>query len=52
MDYDQIWSKVLEDAKFQVSSLIYKTWFECTRLYKIENNEVTIVVHFAITRDR
>ena len=52
MDYDQIWSKVLEDAKFEVSSLIYKTWFECTRLYKIENNEVTIVVPFAITRDR
>ena len=52
MDYDQLWSKVLEDAKLEVSSLIYKTWFECTRLYKIENNEVSIVVPFAITRDR
>ena len=52
MNYDQIWSKVLEDAKLEVSSLIYKTWFECTRLYKIENNEVSIVVPFAITRDR
>ena len=54
MNYDLLWSKVLEDIKenAKINSLIFKTWFECTKLYKIENNDVTIVVPYSITRDR
>ena len=51
MNYDLLWSKVLEDIKYKVTALVYKTWFENTKLYKIENNEVTIVVPFAVSRD-
>ena len=50
MDYDLLWSKVLENIKLSVSSLVYITWFEKTRIYKIENNEVTIVVPMDIHR--
>ena len=51
MNYDLLWSKVLEDIKLEVTSLIYKTWFESTKLYKIENNEATIIVPYAVSRD-
>ena len=50
MNYDLLWSKVLEDIKLTVNSLIYKTWFEKTKLYKIENNEATIIVPMDIHR--
>ncbi len=52
MNYDLLWSKVLEDIKFKVNSLIYTTWFERTRLYKIEGNEVTVIAPSEIHRNR
>ena len=52
MNYDLLWSKVLENIKVEVNSLVYKTWFECTKLYKIENNEATIIVPYAVARER
>ena len=52
MNYDLLWSKVLEDIKVMVNSLVYRTWFECTKLYKIENNEVTIIVPYALVKER
>ena len=52
MNYDLLWSKVLEDISPHVNSLIYTTWFEKTKLYKIEGNEVTIVAPSEIHRNR
>ena len=50
MNYDLLWSKVLENIKVSVTSLVYVTWFENTKLYKIENNEATIIVPMEIHR--
>lgn len=50
MNYDLLWSKVLENIKTSVTSLIYITWFENTKLYKIEGNEATIIVPMEIHR--
>ena len=52
MNYDLLWSKVLEDIKFKVNSLIYTTWCEKTKLYKIEDKEVTIIAPSEIHRNR
>ena len=46
MNNDLLWSKVLEKIKEEVTSLVFKTWFKDTRIYKIENNIVTISVPF------
>ena len=51
MDYDHLWSKVLENISCLVTSLIYETYFKCTRLYKLDENEATIVVPYDIYRD-
>ena len=51
MDYDQLWSKVLEDISDLVNSLIYSTYFECTKLYKIDGNEATIIVPYEVYRE-
>lgn len=50
MNYDLLWSKVLEKIKSSVTSLVYITWFENTKLYKIENNDATIIVPMEIHR--
>lgn len=50
MNYDLLWSKVLDNIKPKVTSLVYITWFENTKLYKIENNEATIIVPMEIHR--
>ena len=50
MNYDLLWSKVLENIKTRVNSLIYTTWFAETKLYKIENNNATIIVPTVIHR--
>ena len=50
MNYDLVWSKVLENIKLSVTSLVYITWFENTKLYKIDANEATIIVPMEIHR--
>ncbi len=50
MNYDLLWSKVLENIKVSVTSLVYATWFEETKLQKIENNEAIIIVPMEIHR--
>ncbi len=50
MNYGLLWSKVLENIKMSVTSLIYTTWFENTKLYKIDGNIVTIIVPMDIHR--
>ena len=52
MNYDLLWSKVLEDVRTMVNEIIYSTWFATAKLYKIENNEATIIVPTEIHRSR
>ena len=52
MNYDLLWSKVLEIIKTKVNSLVYTTWFEAAKFYKIEGNEVTIIAPSDIHRNR
>ena len=52
MNYDLLWSKVLDIIKNEVNSIVYKTWFENTRLYKIENTTATIVVQIFTQKKR
>jgi chromosomal replication initiator protein len=52
MNYDLLWSKVLEDIRTMVNEIIYSTWFATAKLYKIENNEATIIVPTEIHRNR
>ena len=52
MNYDLLWSKVLENISLVVNSLIYTTWFDKTKLYKIEGNEATIIAPSEIHRNR
>lgn len=52
MNYDLLWSKVLDDIKENenISPMAYTTWFQSTKLHKIEGNEATIVVPMEIYR--
>ena len=50
MNCDLLWSKVKEDIRPLVNSIVFTTWFEDTKLYKIDGNEATIIVPMAIHR--
>ena len=52
MNNDLLWSKFLDKIKVEVNGMIFSTWFESARLYKIENNVATIVVPMDIHRKR
>ena len=52
MNYDLLWSKVLEIIRTKVNSLIFSTWFEVIKLYKIDGNEVTLIAPSDIHRNR
>ena len=51
MNYDLLWSKVLEDVRTMVNEIIYSTWFATAKLYKIENNELIGVFDNSINID-
>ena len=48
MDYDVIWSKLLEQIKTELSTISYSTWFKDTKLYKLENDKAYIIVTMLI----
>ncbi len=48
MNYDSIWSTFLSDIKDELSSLAFKTWFEETKLLKIDNSKAYIIVPMPI----
>ena len=48
MNYYEIWEKVLKEIKNNVNSLIYASWFEPTKLYKIENDTAIVIVPLEI----
>lgn len=52
MNYDLLWSKVLDKISQEVNSVVYKTWFQNTRLYKIEKTTATIVVEIFTQKKR
>ena len=48
MDYDVIWSKLLEQIKNELSTISYSTWFQDTKLYKLEDDKAYIIVSMLI----
>ena len=48
MNLDLLWNKFLELIKSELTSLAYDTWFNDTKLYKLENNIATIIVPMPI----
>ena len=44
LNYDLIWEKLLNNIKQSVNSIMYTTWFQTTKLYKIENGQAIILV--------
>ena len=46
MDNSELWSRVLEKIKSEISSLSYETWFAETKLYKIEHETAIIIVPY------
>ena len=47
MDNSILWNKILERAQFDLSSLIYNSWFAETKLFKFEDGLATIIVPYA-----
>ena len=50
MNNDLLWSKTLEIIQHEVNSIVYQTWFKETKIYRILNNIVTIMVPMEIHR--
>lgn len=48
MNFDIIWSNLLEQIKNELSSLSYNTWFSDTSLYKLEEGKAYIIVPMPI----
>lgn len=48
MNFDSIWTNFLTDVKDELSNLAYNTWFEETKLLKIENQKAYIIVPMPI----
>ena len=48
MDYDVLWSKVLDLIKKEVSSLSFNTWFSETQLHNLKDDKAYIIVPMTI----
>ncbi len=48
MNCDVIWSKLLEQIKTDLSTISFFTWFQDTKLYKLENEKAYIIVPMQI----
>ncbi len=46
MDYNELWNRVLEKVKTDISSLSYETWFAETKLYRIKQGIAEIIVTY------
>ena len=44
LNNDIIWEKLLSNIKIAVNSVIYTTWFQTTKLHKLENGQAIILV--------
>lgn len=52
MSNDLLWREVLEKIKNEVNSSVYSAWFEKSRILKIENNTITLVVQIKLQQQR
>ena len=50
MNDDLLWEKVLKRIKEEVNSLLYTTWFESTKLKRVDGNKFVILVPTEIHR--
>lgn len=48
MNFDVVWQRFLREIKDELSSLAFETWFNDTKLYKIENSRAYIIVPMPI----
>lgn len=48
MNADIVWSKVLDQFKSELNSLSFQTWFEDTKLYKLDDGIAYIIVPFQV----
>ena len=48
MNTDIVWSNLLNELKDELSSLAYDTWFNETKLYKLDNGVASIIVPMPI----
>ena len=48
MNTDIVWSNLLNELKDELSSLAYNTWFEETKLHKLDNGVADIIVPMPI----
>ena len=48
MNTDIVWSNLLNELKDELSSLSYSTWFDETKLYKLDNGIAYIIVPMPI----
>ena len=48
MNTDIVWSNLLNELKDELSSLAYNTWFNETKLYKLDNGVASIIVPMPI----
>jgi len=51
MNFDIIWSNLLNQIKDELSSLAYETWFADTKLYKLDSGCAYIIVPMSIHRN-
>ena len=50
MNVDVLWNKILDQLKNELNSLTFKTWFNETKLYKLEDNKAYVIVPMEITK--
>ena len=50
MNEDLLWEKVLKRVKEEVSSLVYITWFEPTKLKILDDGKAVIIVPLEIQK--
>lgn len=50
MNEIDIWNKVLDKIKQEINSLVFQTWFEGTKLYKLDNSQAKIIVPYAVSK--
>ena len=51
LNNDLIWEKLLNNIKTSVNSIMYTTWFQTTKLHKLENGQAIILVKNEIQKN-
>ena len=51
LNNDLIWDKLLNNIKTSVNSIMYTTWFQTTKLHKLENGQAIILVKNEIQKN-